>query len=136
MNPLILASIASGAKKVLTNRYVAIPILVIATVLLVRGGYRKWRKSNREKKFNRNETADPNQLAIHYRTASNPSGSGWLIDYDGTDDDAVERLAYQTKGVFDEVAKAYGLKYGETLSDRMASELDADELQSWRNIVT
>lgn len=109
-------------------------IIVILVVVIV--GYKKFRKNRNQAKFDKNETKDVNQIALQYRTASNPSGIEFLIDTDGTDEDAIEKLAFQTKGVLDEVASAYKLKFDETLSDRMSKELDSDELQNWRNIVT
>ena len=39
--------------------------------------------------------------------ASNPAGIEFLIDADGTDEEAIERLAYQTKGNFQQSADGY-----------------------------
>ena len=131
MNPLLLLQ----AKKVLSNKYVIMTIVLIAVIFLARGGIKKFIKARNENKFNKNETKDANQLALQYRTASNPSGNSWMIDFDGTDEDSIEKLAYQTKGILKNVADAYKLKFEETLSDRMSKELDGKELQNWRNIV-
>jgi len=133
MNPILLLQ----AKKVLSNKYVIMTIVLIAVIFIARGGIKKFIQARNEKKFDKNETKDTNQLALQYRTASNPSGNNWMIDWDGTDEDAIEKLAYQTKGELNEVAAAYKLKFdGETLSDRMSKELDSKELQNWRNIVS
>ena len=133
MTPLI---VANGVKKVFSNKYVIIAIIVLVVFFVAKGGIQKFIRSRKEKEFNRNETKDVNQLALQYRTASNPSGNDWMINWDGTNEDAIEKLAYQTKGVLDEVAAAYKLKFDETLSDRMSKELDSEELQDWRNIVS
>lgn len=136
MNPIIMSQVATGAKKIFTNKYVVIAIIIVVVIFLAKGGIKKISKKIKEKKFDRDETKDVNQLAQQYRSASNPSGNNWMINWDGTDEDAIERLAYQTKGVLTQVADAYKLKFDETLTDRLRKELDADELQNWRNIVT
>ena len=136
MNPLVANQLLTGAKKVFSNKYVIITLVVVIIFFIAKGGIKKVIRTVRENKFNKNETKDTNQLALQYRTASNPSGNNWMIDWDGTNEEAIEKLAYQTKGVLDEVADAYKLKFDETLSDRMSKELDSEELQNWRNIVT
>lgn len=135
MNPVIVAKVAQGAKKVFTNKYVVIAIIVIISFWLLKGGIKKTIRYFKERSFDKNETKDVNQIAQQYRAASNPSGSDWMIDWDGTDEDQIEKLAFQTKGSFENVAKAYKQKFDETLTDRMRKELDADEFQNWRNII-
>tara|TARA_Y100000589_G_C27147351_1_gene627426 strand:+ start:766 stop:1176 length:411 start_codon:yes stop_codon:yes gene_type:complete len=136
MNPLVLKSAAKGAKKVLTNKYVLIIIAVLGSWFILRGGIKRMIRKWRERKFNKNESKDVNQIAQGYRSAANPSGVSWMIDFDGTDDEAIEKLAYQTKGSLDEVAQAYRQKFDEALTDRLRKELDVSEFQNWRNIVT
>lgn len=125
------------AKKVLSNKLVQIGIVVFLLFFIVRGGIRKIRAKIREKRFNRNEDKDVNQLAQQYRSASNPSGISWMIDIDGTDEDAIKLIARDTKGRLKDVASAYRLKFdGEALTDRLRKELDSDDFQHWRDIVT
>ena len=136
MNPVVAKKIAVGAKKVLSNKYVLITIAVVVGFFFFRGKIKSFFKKRREVEFDRNETKDVNLLAQQYRSAANPSGVSWMIDMDGTTEGAIDRLAYQTKGSLTQVADAYKLKFDETLTDRMRKELDAEELQNWRNIVT
>ena len=135
MNPIVLAKVAQGAKKVLTNKYVIIAIVVIISFWLLKGGVKKAVRFFKEKQFDKNEAEDVNQIAQQYRAAANPSGLSWMIDWDGTNEEAVERLGYQTKGRLDSVARVYKQKFDETLTDRMRKELDTEEFQNWRNIV-
>lgn len=135
MNPIVMQQVATGAKKVFSNKYVLIVIAILVGYLFFRKKFRNYFKKKREAEFDRNEHKDVNQLAQQYRSASNPSGVSWMIDFDGTDEEAIERLAYQTKGVFSSVADAYKLKFDETLTDRMRNELSSDDLQNWRNII-
>ena len=135
MNPALI-TVATGAKKVFSNKYVIIAIIAIISLWLIRGGVKKLIRSWREKQFDKNEAKDVNQIAQQYRAASNPSGSNWMIDWDGTDEDAIELLAHQTKGHLESVARVYKQKFDETLTDRMRKELDTDDFQNWHNIVT
>ena len=102
---------------------------------VLKGGITKLIRAYKEKQFDKNEAKDYNQLAQQYRAAANPSGSDWMIDWDGTDEEAIERLGYQTKGHLASVAAVYKQKFHETLTDRLRKELDTDEFQNWRNIV-
>ena len=135
MNPVIASKAASGIKKVFTNKYVVIAIVVIVSFWLIRGGVRKVIRHFKEKQFDKNEHKDFNQIAQQYRSAANPSGADWMIDWDGTDEDAIEVLAHQTKGHLDSIARVYKQKFDETLTDRLRKELDTDDFQNWRNIV-
>ena len=135
MNPIVMQKVAVGAKKALSNKYVLIAIAVIVGYLFFRGKIKAFFKKRREAEFDKNEHKDANQIAQQYRSASNPSGVNWMIDMDGTKEEAIDRLAYQTKGIFPQVTEAYKLKFDETLTDRMRKELSSKELQNWRNIV-
>ncbi len=136
MQKLIITKITQGTKKILSNKYVVIGIIVFITLFILRGGIRKIITRIREKKFNKNETKNVNQIAQQYRAASNPSGANWMINWDGTHEDQIEKLAYQTKGYLKPIADAYKLKFQETLTDRMRKELDAEDFQNWYNIVS
>ncbi len=59
-----------------------------------------------------------------------------MINFDGTNTTAINNLAFQTKGRFQEVADAYRLKFEEPLTDGMGKELSTDDFQNWWNIVT
>ena len=135
MNPVIMTA-AAGAKKVFSNKYVIIAIIAIISLWLIKGGISKAVRYFKEKNFDKNEAKDVNQIAQQYRAASNPSGTSWMIDWDGTNEDQIEKLAYQTKGNLESVARVYKQKFDETLTDRMRKELDADDFQNWHNIVT
>jgi hypothetical protein len=136
MNPKLISVASTGAKKVLGNKYIVIGIIVLIILFFLKGRIKKMIKNYNEKQFDKNETTDVNQLAQQYRSASNPSGSSWMIDFDGTDEDAIEKLAFQTKGHFTNVASAYKQKFDETLTDRVRAELDSDEFKNWHNIIT
>lgn len=136
MNPKIAKGVAIGAKKVLSNKYVMIALVILVLLFFFRGRIRKMIRRRNEKKFDKNETQDVNQIAQQYRSASNPSGVSWMIDFDGTDEEAIDKLAYQSKNNFNAIASAYRQKFDETLTDRMRAELDTDDFQSWHNIIT
>ncbi len=136
MNPKIAKGVAIGAKKVLSNKYVMIALVILVLLFFFRGRIRKMIRKRNEKKFDKNETQDVNQIAQQYRSASNPSGVSWMIDFDGTDEEAIDKLAYQSKNNFNAIASAYRQKFDETLTDRMRAELDTDDFQSWHNIIT
>lgn len=120
-------------KKIFSTKGVLIVIGIIAAYFVVKKLYRSYNES----RFDKDETERANQLALQYRNASNPSGFKNMIDYDGTSTDTIlEKLSYQTKGIFKKVADAYKLKFDETLSDRMTNELSTSELNEWNNIVT
>ncbi len=136
MNPLILASLANGAKNILSNRKVQIAILVIILYWVFKKKIAKAIHRYRQNKFDKNEGDSINQLAQQYRAAANRSGISWLIDLDGTNTKEIEILAHQTKGRLQQVANAYKLKFEESLTDRMRKELSASDFQNWWNIVT
>ena len=139
MNPAIAIAAKNaweGTKKALSNKYVRIALILIALIFLFRRAIGSMIEKIRENIFNKKEHKDVNLLAQQYREALNPSGADWMIDFDGSDEPAIERLAYQTKGFLKEVSEAYRLKYNEGLVDRLRKELSAEELQNWRNIVT
>ena len=135
MNPKLISVATTGAKKVFSNKYIFIGMIVLIILFFLKGRIKKVIKNYNEKQFDKNETTDINQLAQQYRSASNPSGSSWMIDFDGTDEDAIEKLAFQTKNHFTDIASAYKQKFDETLTDRMRAELDSDEFKNWHNII-
>ncbi|NQY09821.1 MAG: hypothetical protein HRT71_09950 [Flavobacteriales bacterium] len=135
MNPLVIKTFLTGLKKVFSNKYVLLTIAALFVLFLTRNKIKKIFIKRNEDKFDKEETEDFNQIAQQYRSASNPSGIEFLIDADGTDEEAIERLAYQTKGNFQQIADGYNMKFDETLTDRMRKELDSDEFQQWYNII-
>jgi len=48
-------------------------------------------RNNRQRRFNKNEGRDINQIAQQYRSAVNPSGISWIINVDGTDELEIEK---------------------------------------------
>jgi hypothetical protein len=136
MNPKLVKVATVGAKKVFTNKYVLMVLIILVLLFFFRGRIRKMIKRRREKQFDKNETQDVNQIAQQYRSASNPSGISWMIDFDGTDEEAIDKLAYQSKNNFPAIANAYRQKFDETLTDRMRAELSTEDFQSWHNIIT
>lgn len=136
MNPKIIKAAGVGAKKLLSNKYMRIILLILVILFFFRGRIRKMIRQRKERQFDNNETQDVNQIAQQYRSASNPSGVSWMIDFDGTDEEAIDKLAYQSKNNFSAIANAYRQKFDETLTDRMRAELDTDDFQSWHNIIT
>ena len=135
MNPKAVQVIATGAKKVFSNKYVLITLLVLIVLLIFRKRIKKVVRNRQEKKFDKKEARNVNQLAQQYRSASNPSGVSWMIDFDGTDEDLMMDLAIQSKGGYKLIADAYKQKFDESLTDRVRSELDTEDFQSWRYII-
>lgn len=107
MNPLVIKTFLTGLKKVFSNKYVLLTIAALFVLFLTRNKIKKIFIKRNEDKFDKEETEDFNQIAQQYRSASNPSGIEFLIDADGTDEEAIERLAYQTKGNFQQIADGY-----------------------------
>ena len=136
MNPLIIKKMVQGLTAVFSNKYVIIGILTFVVFFTLKGGVKKFLKARREKQFNEDEIIDAHQIAQQYRGATNPSGNSWFIDIDGTDEVSIDRLAYQTKGHFEQISNQYKLGFDETLTERMRIELDPDEFQAWYNIIT
>lgn len=137
MIPLLAAKgIGKMTKGLLGNKYVMLAIILVIILFFFKGKLKRVIQKIRENKFDKNETDDANLIAQQYRAAANPSGISWMIDIDGTSEEAVERLAYQTKGKLDKVTNAYRQKFGETLSDRMRKELSAKEYSNWQNIIS
>lgn len=135
MNPVVVQKLAKGAKSVLSNKYVLLGLLVIVLVLFFKNRIKRAFRAIKEESFDANETKDVNQIAQQYRSASNPSGFSWMIDFDGTDEDSIRNLAFQTKGAFERVSQAYNDKFDETLTDRMRNELDTESFQNWKSII-
>ncbi|MEW7289629.1 hypothetical protein [Aquimarina sp. 2304DJ70-9] len=135
MNPLVIAQAANATKSFLINRKVQIAILIIILYFIFKKKIKRLIHTIRQRKFDKNEARDVNQLAQQYRSASNPSGISWMINMDGTNEEEIERLGYQTKGQLQPIADAYRLKFDESLSDRLRKELSPEDFQDWRNIV-
>ena len=135
MNPLVIAQAAKTTTNFFSNRKVQIVLLILVLLFIFKKKIRLWLKKRRQDKFDQNEARDVNQLAQQYRSAANPSGIAWMINADGTDEDEIERLGYQSKGILQPIANAYKLKFEESLSDRLRKELSPKEFQQWRNIV-
>jgi hypothetical protein len=131
MNPLVIQTV----KKAVTNKYVMFTAIAIVVFLFFKKSIKSIIEKFKEGKFDKHETKQVNQIAQQYRSAANPSGIKWMIDVDGTNEKAVERLAYQTKDKLEPVATAYKQKFHETLTDRMRKELTPDDFQDWKNIV-
>ncbi len=135
MNPLVIAQAAQSAKSFFSNRKVQLVLIGIVLYFIFKKKIRKLLHTLRQQKFNKNEARDVNQLAQQYRSAANPSGISWMINVDGTKEEEIERLGYQTKGQLQQVADAYRLKFEESLTDRLRKELSSREFQNWKNIV-
>ena len=74
--------------------------------------------------------------ANELRTAINPSGNDWSLEFDGTDEDALYSIATkikQDKVKFVDVASAYYSAYKDDLTIRLQKELDSDELTQFYN---
>ncbi|TSE10340.1 hypothetical protein [Aquimarina algiphila] len=135
MNPLVIAQAAKATQSFLMNRKVQIAILIIILYFVFKKKIKKLIHRIRQRKFDKNEAQDVNQIAQQYRSASNPSGISWMINVDGTDEKEIERLGYQSKGKLQPIANAYRLKFDESLSDRLRKELSPEDFQDWKNIV-
>jgi len=133
MSPMI---IASEAKNILSNRKVQIALMVLLAYFLFKNKIKDAVLKYRQNKFDKNEGDTINQLVQQYRSAVNPSGVSWMTNFDGTKEQELEKLAYQTKGKLQLVANAYKLKFDESLTDRIRKELSVSAFQNWWNIVT
>lgn len=70
-------------------------------------------------------------FANELRAAFNPSGNGWMIDWDNTNEGAAYLVAAKiraNKVKFTEVAKAYYAAFNDDLMKRLQKELDTAEL--------
>jgi len=139
-NPAILVAskVGQGVGTALKNRKVQIVLAILIGLFLIKGGYKKIVRFIKNKKFDKKSTEDPNRVALQFRNAANPSGTNWMIDFDGTNEEEFDKLARRIKNqdIIKEVSDAYQLKYDETLQERAAKELDADELRSFEDIIT
>ncbi len=135
MNPLLIAQATKTAGNILANKKVQLAILLIIAYVIFRKKINDLIYRWRQRKFNQNEGRDTNQIAQQYRSAANPSGVSWLINVDGTKEEEIERLGYQTKGQLQPIADAYRLKFEESLTDRLRKELSPKDFQNWKNIV-
>lgn len=74
------------------------------------------------------QKVDVNVIAEGFKNAMNPSGFETLEDLDGTDEEAIFRLAEEANGNFDKVSKAFRqLTKGQELLARLRNELDPQE---------
>jgi hypothetical protein len=139
-NPAALVAVkaAKGVGTALKNKKVQLVLAVLLGLFLLKGGVSKIKRYFKNKKFNKKSTEDPNRVALQFRNAANPSGANWMIDFDGTNEEEFDKLARRIKNqdIIKEVSDAYQLKYDETLQERAAKELDADELRSFEDIIT
>lgn len=135
MNPIVIAQAAASAKSLFSNRKVQIAILIIIAYFIFKKKISALLHRMRQRKFDKNEARDVNQLAQQYRSAANPSGLSWMINMDGTNEKEIEHLGYQSKNQLQPIADAYRLKFEESLSDRLRKELSPEDFQNWRNIV-
>ncbi|MBO0934600.1 hypothetical protein [Fibrella aquatilis] len=72
------------------------------------------------------------QQAIAVRQACNSSGNDWMINYDGTDEDALFALAPQIgKSGWSGVQEAYQQLYAEPLTERLTKELGNADFQKF-----
>lgn len=85
--------------------------------------------------FNNAAASDVSQLAIAYRQALNPSGYGWAIGVDGTNEAKLFELAAQSVGRFAQIAQTYQTLYFTTLTQDLQNELSAEELAKFWAIV-
>ena len=73
-------------KKIFSDKRVLLVLGILVVLLLLRKTIKKGIEKIRENKFDRDSTEDPNKLALNARSAVNPSGIGWMVDFDGTDE--------------------------------------------------
>ncbi|WP_103071863.1 hypothetical protein [Aquimarina sediminis] len=135
MNPLLIAQATKSATSFFSNRKVQIVLLGIVLYFIFRRKIKRLIHNYRQRKFNRNEGRDINQIAQQYRSVANPSGISWMINFDGTRTSQLDALARETKGRLQPIADAYRLKFEESLSDRLRKELSAKDYRTWRDIV-
>lgn len=131
MNPALV--------KIATNKYVIYGTGILIALLVVYIVFKKFGKSISgavsDAQFNAIEGTDLGSLIQQYRAAMNPSGVSWLISTDGTDEEAILKLAQQTKGNVDAVFKAYRQKFNSNLTDDLRQELSTEEYETWYEII-
>lgn len=74
------------------------------------------------------------RLAQLLRQALNPSGNGWMVDLDGTNEDLIKSTASQITDL-KEVAKWYESQYQESLYARLQKELSPEDYQKFLNLI-
>jgi hypothetical protein len=130
-------------------KYFAIGLIVVAVLVVAYFAYKAWKKKRDSALFNnvdiipnatsksqveKNKTAYANTFANQLKSAFNPSGNDWMIDFDTTNTNAVLEVAtkMKTNGVsFAQVASAYFLGYKDDLAKRLQKELDSKDLKDF-----
>ncbi len=112
------------------RRQVYIFAAVLVLVLLLSMAIRKWQQQQAYDQIGNDADA---QLAYKIRQACNPAGSflgANLIDIDGTDEEALFAAAAQVQNL-NKVRTAYRKLYNEELLDRLAAELEQQDVTRW-----
>jgi len=140
-NPVAIMAtkgIIGTVKNALSNKTVRVVLIVVVLVFLfkktIQGAIRKYRES----KFDSRSSQLPNKLALSIRSAVNPSGIDWMVDFDTTKPTELLALGQRIKdlGIVKEVSDAYKLKFDETLEERVSKELDSTDLITWEQIIS
>lgn len=121
-------------------KIVIVLVIVVVAFILSRKVIKTIIDNARESKFDKNidkkvNGKNVNLIAQSYRSALNPSGTSWLDWSDGTDEDAIFKLALETKGVLKEVSEGYKAKFGTALVDDLRDELSSEDFAKWQSIV-
>lgn len=113
-----------------TNQVWVILIICVLGYVLYSG----WRKTQKEVYSDNIGKDAESQQAQLLRQAFNPSGTGWLMAVDGTDEETVMAVAAQISN-YGKVADAYRVLYGADLSSDLADELTRADLTKFWDIV-
>lgn len=136
---MVAATVIQGASTLLKNRYVQFTIVgvvvILVVYLIVKKSFKGVQDFVNDRNFDKNETSDVSGLIQRYRSAMNPSGVSWMIAIDGTNEQAILDLAQETKGSFDDVAKAYKKKFDSNLTDDLRDELSSELFETWYEII-
>lgn len=105
----------------------------IALFFLGKKAFAKGRKSGAEADMDTNPSTGQ---AASLKQAMNPSGFRWMRFIDGTDKDAIFRVAGQITNLDDVKAKYKGLTDGGELYDDLEGSLSPDEFQKFLSLST
>lgn len=107
--------------------------LSIALFFLGKKALAKQKKNNAEADMDTNDAAGQ---AASLKQALNPSGYQWMKNFDGTDKEAIMRIAPQIKNLDDVNSHYKNLAQTQSLYDDLQSSLSPDEYQKFLSLAT
>lgn len=133
---LAIPAFIAGTKKVVkgNEKY----ILAIAVYFLLKRFAEVAATNEAKEKIQSPSGLNANALAQLYRQAMNPSGYGWMMELDGTNENLIFDLAAKTNN-FQSVSTSYRALYGTDLTSDLRKELSSDDytkfVQTLNNLI-